>query len=513
MTVALNTPSVLEYVGTNTASVFSITFPTYELESVEASVSDSIGNTTDLVYGVDYTLSNVGIANTNGSLTLVNNGKEWLSSGKLKSGYYLYIKFSANTYQPAKFRDLGRFSPEQMEKSIDRLAMAIKAVNEKVKNALRLQLGDDGDASLPPLTGNANKIVKVNAAATGFDYGIDYQEILDARDEANNAANGAESYKDIAVTKATESASHATDSLNYRNQANTAATNAEAAKVSAQTAASGAAASQSAAALSSIQANNAKVDAELARDTAVAAANDTTIVGLYKEQTEEARDITLSYRNDTLGFANDANTSKNAAASSASAANTSKIAAEAAKVAAQTAQTEAELARDEAELSEQQSELWSNRLLYERIVPIDHSMSPFTINDDVYQETHFVVDTSGGNVVINLPKVSNTFDWVNWKAGFTKKTSDTNKIILTAFSGDTVNMNPTLDVTNPSLGAVLYANSPTDWKAKFFTSMAIAADALPPGGVKGDILVKKSSAFSDVEWQSDKSIINALIFG
>lgn len=130
MTVALNTPAVLSYVGNDTADVFPITFPTFEEENIEVEVEDSAGDIEELDLSTHFTLANIGRPGVNGSVTLVDTGDDWLTgSGKLKTGYTLYVKFAANPSQPMKGRDWGAFAPERFERTLDRLCMNIIAVN------------------------------------------------------------------------------------------------------------------------------------------------------------------------------------------------------------------------------------------------------------------------------------------------------------------------------------------------------------------------------------------------
>lgn len=133
MTVALNQSSVLPYVGNNTQSVFPITFPTFENDTIQAMVVlDSTGASTALSLTTDYTLASVGIPRTNASLTLVSAGQAWLNTGKLKTGYTLKIKFKADGYQPTPGRDWGAFTPELFVRTLDRFGMSVNALRDRL---------------------------------------------------------------------------------------------------------------------------------------------------------------------------------------------------------------------------------------------------------------------------------------------------------------------------------------------------------------------------------------------
>lgn len=127
-----NTQPVDQYVGNDLASVFAITYPTFEDDNIIASVIDVNDVETPLVINTDYTLASIGIPNTDGELTLVDNGQAWINGGNLATGYDLRIKFNPDAFQPSKMRDQGRFAPEVIEKALDRLTMCILAIRQQV---------------------------------------------------------------------------------------------------------------------------------------------------------------------------------------------------------------------------------------------------------------------------------------------------------------------------------------------------------------------------------------------
>jgi len=143
--IPLNTAASLSFIGNGTASVFSITFPTFEDGDIVANVTSSTGISTTLVLDVDFSLSNIGKPNTNASFTLINAAQVWLIAGKLKTGYTLTVEFSQNAYQPSKFRDLGRFAPEVFEKGLDRLTMNILALKQS-SSSVTTDISDLQDA-------------------------------------------------------------------------------------------------------------------------------------------------------------------------------------------------------------------------------------------------------------------------------------------------------------------------------------------------------------------------------
>jgi hypothetical protein len=513
LSIPYNTPATLEFIGNNTANAFSVTFPTFEADNIEASVADSDGVTTDLVVDTDFTLSDVGLRNTNASLSLVNAGQAWLQGGNLKTGYTLFIKFNPIAYQPSKFRDLGRFSPEVFEKTLDRLTMNVLAVNDKASKAVQLQLGDSGNGIIPPLGGNAGKILQVNAAGDGFEYGIEGQDLLDARDDAETAATAAEASEDAAEASEIAAAASqaaaalsAADALNSKNLAETA-------KTAAETAQAGAGASESAAQLSATSAATSAANALTKANEAAASALAASTAEGFKLQAEAARNQAQTYRDTALSYSNSASSSATAAASSATDANAAKTASEGFRDEAEGFRDESEVSKNDSEYAAEQAELFSGRQLFDKIVNLDFTMSPYTIDEDADPNTLFIVDDSLGDVDIILPFIFDTTDHTNWKAGIVKAGITGNQINVLTTGGDTINVQPSTSVQDPKTGILLYAETPTDWKGLTFMNATIAAEALPAGGNPGDILMKNSTLNSDASWRPDPSIINALIFG
>jgi len=134
--IPLGTPARMEYSGNDLAFVFPTNFPVYEAANLIVYVTEVATEIeTPLLVDVDYLLTGVNIQNTNGVVTLVDIGQPWLTSGKLAIGYNIMVKFTEQAYQPAKLRDLGRFAPENVERSIDRHTMNIIAIKDVADDA------------------------------------------------------------------------------------------------------------------------------------------------------------------------------------------------------------------------------------------------------------------------------------------------------------------------------------------------------------------------------------------
>jgi len=220
--IGKNTVSEDKYVGNNTAGDFAITFPTWDPTDLVVFVNRlADGVNIALNYEDDFSLNNAVSV-----LTLVEDGQEWTNgTGKLAVGYTIFIQFTSDAYQPSKFTDLGRTAPMKFEGSLDRLAMILKSVDLKASRALSTGPGSV-NGELPPTTGNENKILKVNAAGDGFDYGPDVQDIFDARDEAQTAATAAnasaiaaQAAEDAAGDSAVAAAGSAVAASNFADEA------------------------------------------------------------------------------------------------------------------------------------------------------------------------------------------------------------------------------------------------------------------------------------------------------
>lgn len=485
MTIALGQAAQIPYIGNDTASAFSVAFPTFENETIEAIITDSTtGEEIEtLTYSTHYTLSSVGIPGTYASLTLVNTADEWINAGKLKTGYTLTIQFKASGLQPTRLRDLGRLSPEKVEQSLDRMAMSINSMKDQLANAITMQLGEGQSGKLPSFTGNGGKMLQLSDDETGLEFGVDVAYIEDLRDDAQTAATQAEGFKDDAETAATAADASADAAALSATAASTSATNANSAKVDAQTAALNAAASEAASALSAA-ASDASKDVAVTK-AAEAAASATAASGAAAAQTaaEAARDA--------------AETHKDAAELAATNANTAKVAAQLAELNAETAEANAETAeanaeaardlalqyRDEGEQFRDDAELFSSLQLYTKKIEITVADSPYQIDDDLHEHALVIVDDSGGDVVINMCQIVDTDDQEAWKVGFMKKAATGNKFTVNRAGTNTIAGATSVDVEDPGLGLLVYASSPSNWHAKYFLSVIASDGFVLSGGI------------------------------
>lgn len=194
MTIPANVDVVLKYPGDGTDSTFPITFQTFETANIIAQVEDEDGIRHTLDLTSDFTLSSVGIPNTNALLTLVADSQDWMDGAFLATGWTLFIKFNSDAFNPLSLNNLNALSLKGIEKEFDRLSMASKAIDYKASNAIKISDvdADEGiDVNLPPLTGNEDKLLQVNPDGDGFSYGPTAEALFNAEAAAIAAAAAA----------------------------------------------------------------------------------------------------------------------------------------------------------------------------------------------------------------------------------------------------------------------------------------------------------------------------------
>jgi len=173
MAVAQGTDSIVKYTGNGSTDTFAITFPTFDDTDIEVQVEEiATGLLTDLSQGTDYTLDDVGIPNTNASLTLVDASQAWVDGdGDLITGYRLIIRFSEEAYQSTNLQSLGRFSAASFGNALDRTVMFIKSLLTKL-NRMPIISYKDIDAGFNPELPvvEASKFIKINNDGDGFEY-------------------------------------------------------------------------------------------------------------------------------------------------------------------------------------------------------------------------------------------------------------------------------------------------------------------------------------------------------
>lgn len=201
-------------------------------------------------------------------------------------------------------------------------------------------------------------------------------------------------------------------------------------KTDAQTAASAAAGSASTAATAATNAGTSATNAAASANAATTAANN---AGQHEVDAEAARDAAVM-----------------------SAIN--------AEMSAINADLSADLAKDFAE----QAEAVVNAILFTQIVNLTFANSPYNINAIADDGKLFIIDTAGGNFVVNLP--TRPANFASFNVGFVKEDPSTNKITVNPFGADLINgVAAPVDIDLQSYGKVFTPGIiSTDWKARIF---------------------------------------------
>lgn len=178
MTVAAGTP-INSYVGNNSASAFSFTFPVFlSSQIVVTAVLASTGATATLILGTDYSVTGLnpsGDPASSGSISLINAGQAWLSSGNLATGYTLVIQSSFAYSQTTSIRNQGDFYRSALEDALDTLEYQIQQLILTIGSQVILPTGLLPSAFSPVLPvgmpSSAGLAIVVNSTGTGFSLG------------------------------------------------------------------------------------------------------------------------------------------------------------------------------------------------------------------------------------------------------------------------------------------------------------------------------------------------------
>lgn len=412
MSISSNTRKAGPFIGNGTASVFAFTFKVFtsaDLEVVKLTVSTGVE--TVLVITTDYTvaLNEEQNSNPGGSITLV--------AGPLATGFKLVITSDIENLQPTDLTNQGGFFPSVINDSLDRATIQIQQLQEAVDRSAKLPITSSEDAAalvddierLADSAANidtvAGSIANVNTVATNIANvntvgGISGNVTTVAGISANvtSVAGNAANINTVAGSIANVNAVGTNIAA-----VNTAATNI-AAIIAAPSQAAAAAASATASAASASAASTSATNA--ASSASAASASQTAAAA---SATNAATSATASASSATAS-ASSASSSSTSATSSASSASAS---------AASAAAAAATLA----------SALWRD------VVFKVAGDSPITVAqaDNGFL---FVVDTSAGNVVFNLPAISTLA--MPFNIGIKKQTGDANTVTINRGGSDTI---------------------------------------------------------------------------
>ena len=182
-----------DYTGNGTQSVFSYAFKIFK----EADLLVTVLNTTTkvettLTLTTDYTVSDVG-ETAGGNVTLVDAGQDWLDgTGDLDTGYRMTIRRVPDLVQETDIRNQGQYYPEGIENQFDKQVFIDQRQEDEIQRSIRLPEtqtdGVDFNTHLPAdFAGQADKSLVTNATGDGFDVGPSTDEIANAQSYAIDA--------------------------------------------------------------------------------------------------------------------------------------------------------------------------------------------------------------------------------------------------------------------------------------------------------------------------------------
>lgn len=176
----------VDYIGNGTQSVFSYAFKIFLESDLKVTVRNTTsGVETELTLTTDYTVSGEGETN-GGNVTLVDAGQAWLDGdGDLDTGYVMTIKRAPNLKQETDIRNQGNYFPEVVEDQFDRQVLIDQKQQEEIDRSIKLpetQTDADFDPSLPTdFAGQADKALVTNSSGDGFETGPTTDEIANAQ--------------------------------------------------------------------------------------------------------------------------------------------------------------------------------------------------------------------------------------------------------------------------------------------------------------------------------------------
>lgn len=156
---------------TDALASFTITFPTFEADSIDVYVVDSAGAETALVKDTHYTLSNLNVNGQDATIALIAasgaaiDGTNDLLDGSNNlnnSVFSLVVEHDAEAFQPGYFRNLGANTVITLEQVLDRLTMAIKSINRDLADVV----SDLADAVADIATNAADILTNTTNIAT-----------------------------------------------------------------------------------------------------------------------------------------------------------------------------------------------------------------------------------------------------------------------------------------------------------------------------------------------------------
>jgi len=183
------------YIGNNATSSYSYTFKILKKQDLSVIVREiSSGQESILSEGDDFTVS--GVKNVSGgSISLVNDGQAWLSSGSLSSNYTITLIRTRELKQLTDIKNQGDFYPEIHEDAFDGFVMNDQYLQDQISRSAKLPTSIDPalfNMDIPAnLVGSANRSFITNDDGDGWELGPTADEIANAQAYADAAATSA----------------------------------------------------------------------------------------------------------------------------------------------------------------------------------------------------------------------------------------------------------------------------------------------------------------------------------
>ena len=161
MTIASQTVK-LSYSGDDSTTEFAITFVFWDDADIRAIKRvDATGVETVLTLTTHYTLT--GGSGATGELTTT-------AGNTIATGETLIIKSDRDDLQTASLPLGGEFPSTTLEQALDQIVRLIQQKQEELERAIKFaESSPDTDITFPDITGNADKIFRINSGATAVD--------------------------------------------------------------------------------------------------------------------------------------------------------------------------------------------------------------------------------------------------------------------------------------------------------------------------------------------------------